>query len=87
MRILYYDWDEFNGRDSRDAMKRLGHQVEVLKCGQERYKVTPDVADGFERLTTVAKEQFYEWHFFGTEKEKELCITNTCKPGYMYMYY
>lgn len=28
--------------------------------------------------TVINKEQLSEWHFFGTEKEKELCITNTC---------
>ena len=28
--------------------------------------------------TIINKEQFYEWHFFDTKKEKELCITNSC---------
>ena len=32
MRILYYDWDEFNGEDCRDAMRRLGHRIEVLRA-------------------------------------------------------
>lgn len=28
--------------------------------------------------TTVSKEQLTEWHFWGLDKEKELCITSTC---------
>ncbi|SES00500.1 Glycosyl transferases group 1 [Butyrivibrio fibrisolvens] len=31
MRILYYDWDEFNGEDCRDAMRRLGYHVDELQ--------------------------------------------------------
>ncbi len=31
MRILYYDWAEFNGEDARDAMGRLGWRVDVLR--------------------------------------------------------
>lgn len=41
MRILYYDWDEFNGEDCRDAMRRLGHQVDVVKLDLKGYDVTP----------------------------------------------
>ena len=33
MHILYYDWDEFNGEDCRDAMVRLGHQVDTIRLG------------------------------------------------------
>ncbi|MBR1670657.1 MAG: glycosyltransferase [Butyrivibrio sp.] len=32
MRILYYDWDEFNGRDLRDAMYRMGYHVDCFKA-------------------------------------------------------
>lgn len=28
--------------------------------------------------TVLNKEQFSEWHFYGKEKEKELCISNNC---------
>ena len=28
--------------------------------------------------TVLNKEQFLEWHFFGKEKEKELCISSNC---------
>ncbi len=35
MRILYYDWDEFNGEDCRDAMRRLGHQVDTFRTNIE----------------------------------------------------
>ncbi len=28
--------------------------------------------------TVINKEQFFEWHFFGKDREKELCISNTC---------
>ena len=43
MQILYYDWDEFNGEDCRDAMRRLGYEVEV-------YKSTRDVLDYTDEL-------------------------------------
>ncbi len=32
MRILYYDWAEFNGEDCRDAMRRLGYRVDVIEA-------------------------------------------------------
>lgn len=28
--------------------------------------------------TVISKENLIEWHFFGTEREKELCITHQC---------
>ena len=43
MRILYYDWDEFNGEDCRDAMKRLGHQVDVFKLNMNGFDLTPEI--------------------------------------------
>lgn len=43
MRILYYDWDEFNGEDCRDAMRRLGHEVEAVKSYPNRYDVTEEI--------------------------------------------
>nr|MCR5402805.1 DUF3880 domain-containing protein [Butyrivibrio sp.] len=55
MHIIYYDWNEFNGEDCRDVMKRLGHQVDVLKCGQERYKASPDVESRFAKLVEDAE--------------------------------
>ena len=52
MRILYYYWDEFNGEDCMDAMKRLGHQVDVLKLKLESYDLTPQVDEKFRSLLT-----------------------------------
>lgn len=43
MRILYYDWDEFNGEDCRDAMRRLGHHVDTVTLDLKGYDVTPDM--------------------------------------------
>lgn len=43
MRILYYDWDEFNGEDCRDAMRRLGHQVDVFKLDMHGFDLTPEM--------------------------------------------
>ncbi len=43
MRILFYDWDEFNGSDCRDAMKRLGHQVDTVKLNMKGYDLTPEM--------------------------------------------
>ena len=45
MRILYYDWDEFNGEDCRDAMERLGHQVDTFRLHMEGFAVTEEVDD------------------------------------------
>ncbi|WP_029232842.1 glycosyltransferase family protein [Butyrivibrio sp. VCB2006] len=47
MRILYYDWDEFNGKDCRDAMVRLGHQVDTIKVKMEGYDLTPEFEKAF----------------------------------------
>ena len=43
MRILYYDWDEFNGEDCRDAMRRLGHQVDTVRLNLHGFDVTPEI--------------------------------------------
>ena len=43
MRILFYDWDEFNGADCRDAMKRLGHQVDTVRLNMKGYDLTPEI--------------------------------------------
>lgn len=52
MRILYYDWDEFNGEDCRDAMKRLGHQVDVFKLKMNGYDLTPEIEAKIKDLVT-----------------------------------
>lgn len=46
MRILYYDWDEFNGEDCRDAMRRLGYHVEIFKSYPNKYDVTEEIEKG-----------------------------------------
>ncbi len=51
MHILYYDWDEFNGADCRDAMARLGHQVDTIRLGHSGYDLTP-------KMDAMLKEQF-----------------------------
>nr|MCR5556709.1 DUF3880 domain-containing protein [Butyrivibrio sp.] len=43
MRILFYDWDEFNGEDCRDAMKRLGHEVDTFRLNMKGYDLTPEM--------------------------------------------
>ncbi len=47
MRILYYDWDEFNGEDCRDAMRRLGHEVEIIRLDPSSYELTPKIEAEF----------------------------------------
>ena len=47
MRILYYDWDEFNGEDCRDAMTRLGHEVETIRLDQLGGDLTPETQQEF----------------------------------------
>lgn len=47
MRILYYDWDEFNGEDCRDAMRRLGHEVVTIKVNLSGFDLTPEIEQKF----------------------------------------
>ena len=51
MHILYYDWDEFNGEDCRDAMRRLGHQVDTIRLNRGGFDMTLEIETKF-------KEQF-----------------------------
>ncbi len=55
MRILYYDWDEVNGADCRDAMRRLGHEVDVLKFTKNVFDLRPEIDEGIRKL--VAREE------------------------------
>lgn len=48
MRILYYDWDEFNGKDCRDAMMRLGHQLDTIRIVNMKYDLTPEIEKAFD---------------------------------------
>ncbi|MCR5669752.1 MAG: DUF3880 domain-containing protein [Butyrivibrio sp.] len=43
MNILYYNWDEFNGEDCRDAMIRLGHVVDTFRLNLQGYVVTEEL--------------------------------------------
>ncbi|WP_024866249.1 glycosyltransferase family protein [Butyrivibrio sp. FCS014] len=47
MRILYYDWDEFNDEDCQDAMRRLGHEVEIIKMDLSSCELTPEIEAKF----------------------------------------
>ncbi len=71
MRILYYDWDEFNGEDCRDAMRRLGHEVETLKLDLSGFDLTPEIEQEFKarfgRTDETGKRYFdlvYSFDFF-----------------------
>ncbi len=61
MRILYYDWDEFNGEDCRDAMKRLGHEVETFRDHDDIGKRDYDCVFSFDYFPEVA-EACHEHH-------------------------
>jgi spore maturation protein CgeB len=56
MRILYYDWDEFNGEDCRDAMRRLGHQVDTVKLNLKGFDVTPEMDEKLRALFDRAED-------------------------------
>ena len=62
MRILYYYWDEFNGEDCMDAMKRLGHEVDVIKFKLHGYELTDEDDAGFRALLTKeeAGKRYYD---------------------------
>lgn len=66
MRILYYDWDEFNGEDCRDAMKRLGHQVDTIKVKMEGYDLTPEVEQAFGEMlrSPLVYDLVFSFDFF-----------------------
>ena len=54
MRILYYDWDEFNSEDCQDAMIRLGHQVDKFKSDMNKYDVTSELKQRLESAIKTA---------------------------------
>ncbi len=62
MRILYYDWDEFNGPDCRDAMERLGHQVDRFKLNMKGYDLTPDNEQIIKKLVTKETEDGHRYY-------------------------
>ena len=59
MRILFYDWDEFNGADCRDAMKRLGHEGETFRLNMKGYDLTPEMDEAIREkvLRTCSGEE------------------------------
>ena len=57
MKILYYDWDEFNGSDCRDAMRRLGHEVDVFKLDMHGYDLTPEIEKKIRELVLRKDDQ------------------------------
>ncbi len=65
MRILYYDWDEFNGADCRDAMERLGHEVDVFKLNMRGYDLTPEIKNEIkERVNKKDYDLLFSFDFF-----------------------
>ncbi len=50
MNILYYDWDEYNGEDCRDAMRRLGHRIDTIGFEQKGFEMTPDKEEEFRKV-------------------------------------
>ena len=56
MRILYYDWAEFNGEDARDAMKRLGWRVDVLRARQLGGDMDPNACDSLREMMKRADD-------------------------------
>ena len=48
MNILYYSWDEFNGEDCRDAMRKLGHHIELIKFNTRSYELNEETLRAFE---------------------------------------
>lgn len=76
MRILYYDWDEFNGEDCRDAMTRLGHEVETIRLDQLGGDLTPQIEQQFkarfDRKDDLGKRYFdlvYSFDYFPSISE------------------
>ncbi len=78
MRILYYYWDEFNGEDCIDAMRRLGHDVDVIKIKLEGYQLTEDVDDKFRAFLTreEAGKRYYDIVY---SFDYYPCISDACQ--------
>ena len=64
MRILYYDWDEFNGADCRDAMVRLGHQVDTIRVEMKGYDLTPEIEKTFAEKLEGGYDLVFSFDFF-----------------------
>lgn len=65
MRILYYDWDEFNGEDCRDAMIRLGHEVETICIDLSSLDLTPEIEEQFRiRFNRNPIDLVYSFDYF-----------------------
>ncbi|MGN0342152.1 MAG: DUF3880 domain-containing protein [Roseburia sp.] len=58
IRVLYYDWDEYTGRDCMDSMKALGWRVTVVKYALPDYE----------------KDELFEEQMGQILKEKYDCI-------------
>lgn len=75
MRILYYDWDEFNGEDCRDAMRRLGYQVDVFKSTRDVLDLTEELFEAvIARVEDAEKsgtpyDLVYSFNFFSNLSE------------------
>ncbi len=66
MRILYYDWNEFNGSDCRDAFERLGHCVESFTLNMQSYDLRPEYEAKIGKLvkkTTENGDRYYDLLF------------------------
>ncbi|WP_027218210.1 glycosyltransferase family protein [Butyrivibrio fibrisolvens] len=63
MKILYYDWDEFNGEDCRDAMRRLGHQVDTVRLELKGFDVTPEMESTLRSLINKSEngKRYYDF--------------------------
>ena len=63
MKILYYDWDEFNGEDCRDAMRRLGHQVDTVRLELKGFDVTPEMESTLRYLINKSEngKRYYDF--------------------------
>ncbi|MBO4456418.1 MAG: glycosyltransferase [Butyrivibrio sp.] len=78
MHILYYYWDEFNGEDCMDAMRRLGHEVDILRLDLKTFELTDEVEARFREALTreeVGKKYYdivYSFDYFP-------CISDACQ--------
>lgn len=64
MKILYYDWDEFNGADCRDAMIRLGHSVDTFKLKMNSYDLTPEIEAELSGIICENYDLVFSFDFF-----------------------
>ncbi|MCI5620237.1 MAG: DUF3880 domain-containing protein [Lachnospiraceae bacterium] len=64
MKILYYDWDEYTGRDCMDIMKALGWMVSVVKYRLTDYENDASFEEQMSRVLKMGYDCIFSFNFY-----------------------